>query len=74
MTLEKVTVKIFALDPSTDKNPYTLSFETTVPFYLARKLQARIERILREEFVADGAENIQSDEKLVLRRCRQSIR
>lgn len=62
-TLEKVTVKIFALNPETDRNPYVITFETTVPFYQARNLHKRIEEVLREEFVAEGVENIQSNEK-----------
>jgi hypothetical protein len=63
VTLEKVTVKIFALPPDLDRNPYTITFETAVPFYIARKLHAQIEQILREEYVADGVANIKSDEK-----------
>jgi hypothetical protein len=55
-TLERVTVKIYPMNEQS--NPYIVTFEHTAPNFVSAKLLDRIVQLLREEFIAEGAEHI----------------
>lgn len=57
--LEKVVIVVQPVGAAF-RNPYTISFETKAPCYCAAKIARQIEKLLREEYVADGVENIKA--------------
>ena len=57
-TLEKITVKIYPM--SEEHRPYIVTFEHTAPSFISVKLQEHIFRLLNEEYVAEGVENIKA--------------
>lgn len=55
-TLEKVIVKIHPMNEQSE--PYVITFEHTAPNFIAHKLAGDIHKLLREQYVAEGAEAI----------------
>jgi hypothetical protein len=57
-TLEKIIIKIYPM--SEERRPYVVTCEHTAPNCLSVTLQEKIFKILNEEFIAQGVENIKA--------------